>query len=70
MEGNFTTEAGNVLIVEKKLLNFPLSPLLIDQFIAEIAGQKEGREDLEGKLEKKLELRKGKAEKPFLFSLI
>ena len=69
MEGNFTTEAGNVLIVEKKLLNFPLNLLLRDQFIAEIAGQREEGKDLEGKLEKKLELQKGKAEKPFLFSL-
>lgn len=69
MEGSFTMEAGNVLIVEKKLLSFPLSPLLIDQFIAEIAGQKEERKDLEGKLERKLELQKGKASQPFLFSL-
>jgi len=36
---------GNVQIVEKKFLNFPLNQTKIDLFIVEIAGPKEGLED-------------------------
>ena len=39
---------GNAQIVELKSLNYHLNRLQIDQFIAEIAGQKENLKEISG----------------------